>query len=94
MAALVYLFIQNINASFWVAHSLFSTCIGVFGYCQLFGVNWDVSALVAILLTVGINVDFTVHITYHFFTNQLPADANDEESIQRLKWAICSLCDI
>jgi hypothetical protein len=49
-------------------------------------VHWDGSAMVGLLLTVGVSVDFTTHITYHYYKEQLPADATTEESIDRLRY--------
>jgi hypothetical protein len=42
--------------------------------------------MVGLLLTVGVSVDFTTHITYHYYKEQLPADATTEESIDRLRY--------
>jgi predicted RND superfamily exporter protein len=56
------------------------------GYLSLFGINIDGVSLIAILLTIGVSVDYTSHVSYHYFITQLPPNATVEDSIDRLRW--------
>ncbi len=43
--------------------------------------------MIGLLVSVGVTVDYTSHISYHYFIDQLPPDATIEDSIDRLRYA-------
>ena len=57
----------------------------IVGALHLFGGHIDGLSLIAVLLVVGVTVDYTSHVSYHYFVDQLEADATDEQSVERLR---------
>lgn len=42
-------------------------------------------SMLALLATVGISVNYTIHVCYLFFTVRLPYDADIEDKIERMR---------
>jgi predicted RND superfamily exporter protein len=55
---------------------------------QLVGFDIDIVSLCAILLLVGCTVDYTSHVSYHYFAHQLSPAANMDESVRRLRFVV------
>lgn len=60
------LFIPDALILFWVTWSLFSMNLGVVGLLALWGCDLDPTAVTSILLSIGLTVDFTLHVAYHY----------------------------
>ncbi|VDP20145.1 unnamed protein product [Soboliphyme baturini] len=60
-------FMQKLDIFFWVLWSLFSMDMGVIGLLSWSGINLDPTVIVSILMSIGLTIDFTVHIGYHYY---------------------------
>ena len=81
MFVLVFVFVRNINAAFWNIQSLFSIGVGTIGYLQLWGIQIDGVSMISILLAVGVSVDCTAHICYHFYTHDAEKYGNNKSEL-------------
>ena len=82
MICVVYALTQHWPTIFWVLQCLFSTTIGVIAYASAVceshfarlknrfycsGIHMDGITLVALLMEIGVTVDYSAHITCHYF---------------------------
>ena len=51
--------------------AIFSTCIGVFGFLSLWGVELDPIVMSCGIMSIGFSVDIPAHIAYHFYKSGL-----------------------
>uniref|UniRef100_A0A914HRW6 SSD domain-containing protein n=1 Tax=Globodera rostochiensis TaxID=31243 RepID=A0A914HRW6_GLORO len=65
MVCLVFIphFLSVVAAVF----SVFSISCGIFGFLALWGVDLDPLSMAALLMAIGFSVDFTSHISYHYY---------------------------
>lgn len=47
--------------------SVFSVSWGIFGLLALWEVDLDPLSMAALLMAIGFSVDFTAHISYHYY---------------------------
>lgn len=47
--------------------SVFSVSWGIFGLLALWNVDLDPLSMAALLMAIGFSVDFTAHISYHYY---------------------------
>ncbi|KAL3091681.1 hypothetical protein niasHS_005867 [Heterodera schachtii] len=47
--------------------SVFSISCGIFGFLALWGVDLDPLSMASLLMAIGFSVDFTSHISYHYY---------------------------
>ncbi|GMT14083.1 hypothetical protein PFISCL1PPCAC_5380, partial [Pristionchus fissidentatus] len=70
MAVSCLLFIPSLSLVFFAIVSIASVNIGVFGVLVLCGVELDPLSMAAMLMSVGFSVDYTAHITYHYYKSE------------------------
>lgn len=71
MTLLVIVFVTDFGAVISVVLSILSICIGTVGYLHLWGIRIDGISLISMLMSIGFSVDYSAHICYHFFTDEV-----------------------
>ncbi|KAL1285139.1 Patched-related protein [Trichinella pseudospiralis] len=66
MGLVCALFIRQRDVLFWVLWSLFSMDLGVIGLLALWNLDMDPTLVVSVLMSIGLTVDFTIHMAYHY----------------------------
>ncbi|KRZ11741.1 Patched domain-containing protein 3 [Trichinella zimbabwensis] len=70
MGLVCALFIRQRDVLFWVLWSLFSMDLGVIGLLALWNLDMDPTLVVSVLMSIGLTVDFTIHMAYHYHRHQ------------------------
>lgn len=66
MAIVCAVFIRNFGTVVIASASILSICLGVIGALCLLGFNLDPVVIAALLMSIGLSVDYTAHTTSHF----------------------------
>uniref|UniRef100_A0A0N5CGC4 SSD domain-containing protein n=1 Tax=Strongyloides papillosus TaxID=174720 RepID=A0A0N5CGC4_STREA len=66
-AIICFIFIPHIPSVLCSVFSVFSCSYGIFGILSLWGVDLDPLSMAALLMAIGFSVDFTSHISYHYY---------------------------
>ncbi|KAI6206014.1 SSD domain-containing protein [Aphelenchoides besseyi] len=66
MAVVCGIFIRNFGTVVVASASIFSICLGVIGALSLLGFDLDPVTVCALLMSIGLSVDYTAHTTSHF----------------------------
>lgn len=69
MGLVCIMYIPNIFNTVCAIITVVSISAGVFGYLCLWGVNLEPISLTCFLISIGYSVDFTSHISYHYYTS-------------------------
>ncbi|VDM46054.1 unnamed protein product [Toxocara canis] len=80
MGIVFFLFSMNITTAVIATLSVASICTGVLGILHYWGCFLDPLTMVAIIMTAGLGVDFTVHIVFHY----LIGEERHENSAKRI----------
>ncbi|KAF8361353.1 hypothetical protein PRIPAC_88276 [Pristionchus pacificus] len=97
MAVSCLLFIPSFSLVFFAIISIASVNIGVFGVLVLCGVELDPLSMAAMLMSVGFSVDYTAHITYHFYkSEELTPEGKLRFALSAIGWPMiqCALSTI
>uniref|UniRef100_A0A914XH91 SSD domain-containing protein n=1 Tax=Plectus sambesii TaxID=2011161 RepID=A0A914XH91_9BILA len=76
MTLICIIFIPNLMSIICAMLSVLSINFGVFGCMSLWGIDLDPLSLAALLMSIGLSVDYTAHISYHYYkrTDMKPAE--------------------
>ncbi|VDO50047.1 unnamed protein product [Brugia timori] len=82
-----FIFSFNIGASILAILSVVSISTGVIGFLQYWNCFLDPILMVAILITAGLSIDYTVHIIFHYVINDYT------DNVQRINTSLeaCAL---
>uniref|UniRef100_A0A0M3IFJ6 SSD domain-containing protein n=1 Tax=Ascaris lumbricoides TaxID=6252 RepID=A0A0M3IFJ6_ASCLU len=70
MGVVFLAFSANIASAIVATLSVASICCGVLGMLHYWGCYLDPLTMVAVIMTAGLGVDFTVHIVFHYLMNE------------------------
>lgn len=70
MALICILFIPNVFNTLCAMITIFSINVGVFGFLVHWGVGLDPISMATLLMAIGFSVDFTSHISFHYYTSE------------------------
>uniref|UniRef100_A0AC34FFP7 SSD domain-containing protein n=1 Tax=Panagrolaimus sp. ES5 TaxID=591445 RepID=A0AC34FFP7_9BILA len=66
-AIICFIFIPHVLSVIAAVFSVFSISWGIFGLLALWGVDLDPLSMAALLMAIGFSVDFTAHISFHYY---------------------------
>ncbi|VDK61797.1 unnamed protein product [Anisakis simplex] len=69
-----FIFSTNFMTSLVATLSVLSICTGVLGMMHYWGCCLDPLTMVAVIMTAGLGVDFSVHIVFHYLLNEQKHD--------------------
>ncbi|KAK0395298.1 hypothetical protein QR680_001212 [Steinernema hermaphroditum] len=75
MVLVCVLIIGHATTVFVASFAIVSTCIGVFGFLSLWGVDLDPIVMSATIMSIGFSVDIPAHIAYHYHRAGLGSNA-------------------
>uniref|UniRef100_A0A1I7VN58 SSD domain-containing protein n=1 Tax=Loa loa TaxID=7209 RepID=A0A1I7VN58_LOALO len=86
-ATVCFIFIPNLISISCAVFSIFSISIGIFGLLSHMEVDLDPITMAALLMAIGFSVDFTTHISYHYYKTTAK-DSRDrlEEALTVIGW--------
>ncbi len=67
------------------ALSVGSITLGMTGCLSLWGTDLDPITLITLVMSLGLSVDFTAHISYHYSSRQRPDSEPSEQLYEALK---------
>jgi preprotein translocase subunit SecF len=71
MAIVCAMFIRNLGTVVIASASILSICLGVLGSLCMLGFDLDPVVIAALLMSIGLSVDYTAHTTSHFQRHRL-----------------------
>jgi len=78
-AFICLIFIPHVLSVISAVFSVFSISWGIFGILSLWNVDLDPLSMAALLMAIGFSVDFTAHISFHYYKAPL---SNPRKKIQ------------
>uniref|UniRef100_A0A1I7RJZ4 SSD domain-containing protein n=1 Tax=Bursaphelenchus xylophilus TaxID=6326 RepID=A0A1I7RJZ4_BURXY len=82
MAVVCAIFMRNFGIVMLASFSILSICVGVMGSLSLLGYDLDPVTVAALLMSIGLSVDYTSHMTSHFQRHRMRT-TNTVECIQK-----------
>ncbi|KAE9548264.1 hypothetical protein FO519_008523 [Halicephalobus sp. NKZ332] len=71
--------------------AIFSTCIGVFGFLSLWGVELDPIVMSCGIMSIGFSVDIPAHISYHFYKSGLGKSGSSLSVQERIEHTLITV---
>ncbi|TMS35868.1 hypothetical protein L596_003165 [Steinernema carpocapsae] len=86
-AIICFIFIPHVLSVICAVFSVFSISVGIFGFLSLWGVDLDPLSMAALLMAIGFSVDFTAHISYHYYkTKSQHPERRLHEALSVIGW--------
>ncbi|VDN52711.1 unnamed protein product [Dracunculus medinensis] len=89
MTMVCYLFMYTIPSVIIASCCTLSIFIGVFGFLTMWNITLDPLSMSTLILTIGLSVEFSAHISYHYFRNAF--EINSSCKIQRMVRCFCHI---
>ncbi|VDK53250.1 unnamed protein product [Anisakis simplex] len=89
MAIVCFVFMPNFFTLFVAVGAITSIFIGVFGFVTHWGVDVDSFSMAALIMSIGLSVDFPAHITYHYHRSGY--DSSLSTSKERIKQCLIAI---
>ncbi|CAJ0562019.1 unnamed protein product, partial [Mesorhabditis spiculigera] len=83
-----FLMIPSMSSILSSTVAMISINIGVFGLLSMWGVNLDPISMCTTLMSIGFSVDFTAHISYHYYRNPISwtTDERLTDALRNIGW--------
>uniref|UniRef100_A0A914Z6U7 Patched family protein n=1 Tax=Panagrolaimus superbus TaxID=310955 RepID=A0A914Z6U7_9BILA len=89
---LVCLLVMTHPTTVFVASiAIFSTCLGVFGFLSLWGIELDPIVMSCGIMSIGFSVDIPAHIAYHFYKSGLGKHGSSLSVPERIEHTLISV---
>lgn len=91
-AFICLIFIPHLLSVLAAVFSVFSISFGIFGLLSLWQVNLDPLSMAALIMAIGFSVDFTAHISYHYYkASKGNPRRRMQAALNQIGWPMCQV---